>query len=35
MTLTYVDWAIVFSYFAISTIIGMVFTKRCGESLDE
>ena len=35
MTLTFVDWAIVFSYFAISTIIGLVFTKRGGESLDE
>ena len=35
MTLTFVDWAIVFSYFAISTIIGLIFTKRGGESLDE
>jgi solute:Na+ symporter, SSS family len=35
MTLTFVDWAIVFSYFALSTLIGLYFTKRGGESLDE
>ena len=35
MTLTFVDWAIVFSYFAFSTLIGLIFTKRGGESLDE
>ena len=35
MTLTVVDWAIVFSYFAFSTVIGLLFTKRGGESLDE
>jgi len=35
MNLTAIDWAIVFSYFVLSTIIGLVFTKRGGESLDE
>jgi solute:Na+ symporter, SSS family len=35
MNLTAIDWAIVFAYFALSTIIGLVFTKRGGESLDE
>ena len=35
MTLTFVDWAIVFSYFALSTLIGLIFTKRGGEPLDE
>jgi solute:Na+ symporter, SSS family len=35
MNLTAVDWAIVFSYFALSTAIGFVFTKRGGESLEE
>src|SRR3982751_176527 len=35
MTLTWIDWAIVFGYFALSTVIGLIFTKRGGESLDE
>ena len=35
MTLTWIDWAIVFGYFALSTVIGLIFTKKGGESLDE
>src|SRR5690242_3366853 len=35
MTLTWIDWAIVVGYFALSTVIGLLFTKRGGESLDE
>jgi Na+/proline symporter len=35
MTLTVIDWLIVFGYFALSTVIGLIFTKRGGESLDE
>jgi solute:Na+ symporter, SSS family len=35
MTLSVIDWAIVFGYFALSTVIGFLFTKRGGESLDE
>src|ERR687897_485396 len=35
MNLTAIDWAIVAAYFALSTAIGFVFTKRGGESLDE
>jgi SSS family solute:Na+ symporter len=35
MNLTLVDWAIVASYFALSTAIGLYFTKRGGESLSE
>jgi solute:Na+ symporter, SSS family len=35
MNLSAIDWAIVFGYFALSTIIGFIFTKRGGESLDE
>jgi Na+/proline symporter len=35
MTLSAIDWAIVLGYFALSTIIGLIFTKRGGESLDE
>src|ERR1043165_7872438 len=35
MTLTWIDWAIVFGYFGLSTVIGLVFTKKGGESLDE
>src|SRR5919202_3123869 len=30
-----VDWAIVAAYFALSTVIGFLFTKRGGESLEE
>src|SRR5437868_2171185 len=35
MTLTWIDWAIVFGYFALSTVIGLAFSKKGGESLDE
>ncbi|MFN2604086.1 MAG: sodium:solute symporter family protein [Gemmatimonadaceae bacterium] len=35
MNLTAIDWAIVASYFLLSTVIGLMFTKRGGESLDE
>src|ERR1043165_8923602 len=35
MTLTWIDWGIVVGYFALSTCIGLFFTKRGGESLDE
>jgi solute:Na+ symporter, SSS family len=35
MNLSALDWAIVAAYFAFSTIVGLVFTKRGGESLDE
>jgi SSS family solute:Na+ symporter len=35
MNLTAIDWAIVAAYFLLSTVIGLMFTKRGGESLDE
>jgi len=35
MNLSPIDWAIVAGYFALSTAIGLYFTKRGGESLDE
>jgi len=35
MNLTFIDWAIVASYFALSTAIGLYFTKRGGASLAE
>ena len=35
MKLTPVDWAIVASYFALSTGVGLYFTRRGGESLSE
>ena len=35
MNITAIDWAIVVGYFALSTVIGFIFTKRGGESLDE
>jgi Na+/proline symporter len=35
MTLTWIDWAIVVGYFVVTIIIGMMFTKRGGESLKE
>ena len=35
MNLTLIDWLIVAGYFALSTFIGFLFTKRGGESLDE
>ncbi len=33
--LTAVDWAIVAAYFLMSTVIGLMFTRRGGESLNE
>jgi Na+/proline symporter len=35
MNLTALDWAIVAGYFALSTGIGLFFTKQGGESLDQ
>lgn len=35
MTFTYVDWAIVVAYFALTIAIGFWFTKRGSESLQE
>ncbi|HET9424425.1 MAG TPA: sodium:solute symporter family protein [Gemmatimonadaceae bacterium] len=35
MALSWIDWAIVAAYFALSTGIGLIFTKKGGESLDE
>ena len=35
MALSAIDWAIVFAYFLLSIGIGLYFTKRGGESLDE
>jgi Na+/proline symporter len=35
MNITAIDWAIVIGYFALSTLIGFIFTKRGGESLEE
>ena len=35
MTLTAVDWVIVAFYVLLSTGIGLYFTNRGGESLDE
>jgi len=35
MNLTAIDWAIVFAYFALSMGIGLVFTKKGGESIEE
>ena len=35
MNLTAIDWAIVASYFLLSTVIGLMFTRRGGESLNE
>src|SRR3954470_15558903 len=35
MTLTWIDWAIVVAYFALSAGIGMAFTKQGGENLSE
>ena len=35
MMLTAIDWAIVAAYFILSIGIGLYFTKRGGESLDE
>src|SRR6266498_6048605 len=35
MNLTAIDWAIVASYFLLSTVIGLAFTRRGGESLNE
>jgi solute:Na+ symporter, SSS family len=35
MSFTVVDWAVVAAYFALTTLIGFMFTKRGGESLQE
>ncbi|MDB4887380.1 MAG: hypothetical protein JWN79_2818, partial [Gemmatimonadetes bacterium] len=35
MNLSVIDWAIVFGYFALSMGIGLVFTKKGGESIEE
>ncbi len=35
MNITAIDWAIVAAYFLMSTVIGLMFTKRGGESLNE
>ncbi len=35
MNLSAIDWAIVVAYFALSTGIGLVFTKKGGESIEE
>ena len=35
MNLSAIDWAIVVGYFALSTGIGLVFTKKGGESIEE
>ena len=35
MNLTAIDWAIVVAYFALSTGIGLFFTKKGGESIEE
>ena len=35
MNLTAIDWAIVFAYFALSMGIGLFFTKKGGESIEE
>src|SRR5215212_2189196 len=35
MTLSAIDWAIVAAYFRLSTVIGLLFTKKGGESVEE
>ena len=35
MTLSVIDWAIVAAYFLLSTVIGLMFTRKGGESLNE
>jgi solute:Na+ symporter, SSS family len=35
MNLSAIDWAIVFGYFALSMAIGIIFTKKGGESVEE
>ena len=35
MHITAIDWGIVAAYFLFSTIVGLIFTKRGGESLNE
>jgi solute:Na+ symporter, SSS family len=35
MTLSAIDWAIVAGYFVLTTAVGLLFTKRGGESLNE
>jgi SSS family solute:Na+ symporter len=35
MNLSAIDWAIVVAYFALSMGIGLVFTKKGGENIEE
>ncbi|MDO8501022.1 MAG: sodium:solute symporter family protein [Gemmatimonadaceae bacterium] len=35
MTLSAIDWAIVAAYFLLSTVVGLMFTRKGGESLNE
>ena len=35
MTLSAADWAIIAAYFVLTTVVGLAFTKRGGESLNE
>ncbi|HXC25026.1 MAG TPA: hypothetical protein VNU46_03860, partial [Gemmatimonadaceae bacterium] len=35
MSISPIDWAIVAAYFLFSTVVGLLFTKRGGESLNE
>ena len=35
MNLTALDWSIIVGYFVVSTLIGLLFTKRGGENLGE
>ena len=35
MNLSVVDWLIVVAYFALSAVIGLIYTKRGGESMEE
>jgi len=35
MTLNAIDWAIVAGYFLLTTIVGLIFTKKGGENLSE
>lgn len=35
MTLTVTDWLIIAAYFVITTVVGLIFTKRGGESTTE
>ena len=35
MTLNAIDWAIVAGYFVLTTVVGLIFTKKGGENLSE